>query len=49
MPDVDKSGWQPPQKIATMIRQWADGENRPDNGSFAKVHYENGVIYPTFL
>jgi hypothetical protein len=46
---LDKSSWAPCDKIALMIRQWADNENRPSNGSFAKVHYENGVVYPTFL
>ena len=49
MPDADKSEWAPCDKISLMIRQWADGENRPQNGSFAKVNYQNGVVYPTFL
>jgi dihydropteridine reductase len=39
MPDADKTEWQPVDKIATMVGQWAEGQNRPDNGSFAKLHY----------
>lgn len=49
MPGVDTSEWAPCEKIGVMVRQWAENENRPENGSFAKVHYENGVVYPTFL
>lgn len=49
MPDADMSEWAPPEKIAQMVRQWADGENRPLNGSFARVEYKNSVVYPTFV
>ena len=49
MPDADKSEWAPPDKIAAMVKQWAEGENRPANGSFAKVEYKNATVYPTFL
>ena len=41
MPDEDKSSWLPPEKIAELVRAWADGENRPENGSFAKLNYKN--------
>ena len=49
MPDADFSSWAPTDKIALMIRQWADNENRPTNGSFAKIQYKNGVVYPDFM
>ena len=49
MADADKSEWAPPDKIAQMVRQWADGENRPLNGSFAKVEYKNQSVFPTFV
>lgn len=49
MPDADTSEWTPLDKLAMMIRQWSDKENRPVNGSFAKVNFKNGVVYPTFL
>lgn len=39
MPDADQSTWLPPEKIADLLRAWADGENRPINGSFAKLTY----------
>lgn len=49
MPDADTSGWLPPDKIGSLIRGWADGENRPENGSFAKLNFKNGSIVPDFL
>ena len=49
MPDADKSAWQPPEKIAQLVRTWADGDNRPTNGSFAKLVYESGSIVPEFV
>ena len=49
MPDADKSNWLPPEKIGELLRQWADNENRPENGSFAKLHYESGTVVPEFV
>ena len=49
MPDVEKVEWQPPAKIADLVFTWANGENRPDNGSFAKLKYESGCIVPEFM
>ena len=49
MADADKSEWLPPEKMSELIRAWADGENRPINGSFAKLNYKNGVVLPEFL
>lgn len=45
MSDADKSGWAPPEKVAHLIRRWADGENRPTNGSYAKLIYEQESVY----
>ncbi len=49
MPNEDKSGWLPPDKIAEVLRSWAEGENRPENGSFAKLNYKNQCVVPEFL
>ena len=49
MPDADHSTWAPPEKIAQMVRGWAQGENRPSNGSFARIEYENGTVFPKFM
>lgn len=49
MPDEDKSTWLPPEKIGELIRCWADGENRPENGSFAELNYQNETVVPKFL
>ena len=49
MPDVDTSEWQPPEKIAELVTGWAQGNNRPENGSFAKLKYEAGCIVPEFM
>ena len=49
MPDADHDTWAPPDKVAAMVCQWAEGENRPLNGSFAQIDYKNGSVFPTFL
>ena len=49
MPDADTSTWIPPEKIGDLLRAWADGENRPLNGSFAKLTFKNGSCVPEFL
>ncbi|CDW74303.1 UNKNOWN [Stylonychia lemnae] len=49
MPDADKSTWLPPDKVADLLRAWANGENRPQNGSFAKLTFKNGSVIPEFL
>lgn len=50
MPDAkDKESWLPTDKVASLVRAWADGENRPQNGSFAKLTYKNGAVVPEFL
>jgi len=49
MPEADKSDWQPPDKIAELVRGWAEGDNRPVNGSFAKLVYKNECVIPEFV
>ena len=49
MPDADHSTWAPTNKIANLVSGWAEGENRPLNGSFARIDYENNTVFPTFL
>ena len=49
MPDADTKDWLPPEKIAELVRMWADGENRPENGSFAKLVYKAGCVVPEFV
>jgi len=46
MPDADYTKWAPTDNVAQLIRGWANGENRPENGSFAKLNYEKGVVFP---
>jgi hypothetical protein len=49
MPDEDKSTWLPPEQVGELLRGWADGENRPENGSFAKLNYKNKAVIPEFM
>ena len=49
MPNDDHSIWLPPDNIANLVRAWAEGENRPVNGSFAKLNFQNGAVVPQFL
>jgi len=49
MPNEDKSTWLPPEKIGELLRAWSEGENRPENGSFAKLNYKNQCVVPEFI
>lgn len=44
MPDMDTNTWLPTEKLAVVIQKWADGENRPENGSYVKLDYANEVL-----
>jgi dihydropteridine reductase len=49
MPNEDTSSWLPPEKVGELLRSWAEGENRPENGSFAKLNYKNQCVVPEFI
>ena len=49
MPDADHDTWAPCDKVAQMVKMWAEGENRPLNGTFAKIEYEKGSVFPKFM
>ena len=39
----------PHEQLAFQVRQWVDGIDRPDNGSFAKLDYTDGKLNTTFV
>lgn len=49
MPDADFSKWAPPEKIAGLLKMWADGKNRPVNGAYALLKVSKGSVVPEFL
>lgn len=49
MPNADYSKWSNPVSIAGLLKMWADGDNRPANGSFAVLKCINGNIVPDFV
>lgn len=49
MPQEDTSKWLQPGSVAALVKMWAEGENRPENGSFAVVKKEAGCAVPEFL
>lgn len=49
MPNADFSTWCDPLAIAGLIKMWADGNNKPANGSFAVLRSVNGHIVPEFV
>lgn len=49
MPDADMSTWIPPTKLADLVSAWAKNENRPANGSFARVSYQNECVVTSFV
>ena len=49
MPTADFTTWTKPDHIAGLLRTWADGTNRPKNGSFAVLKTLNDSVVPEFL
>jgi NAD(P)-dependent dehydrogenase (short-subunit alcohol dehydrogenase family) len=49
MPNEKTDDWLPPEKVAELLRMWAEGENRPENGSFAKLVFKAGCVVPEFV
>jgi dihydropteridine reductase len=49
MPNADFSTWCEPKAIAGLIKMWADGNNRPQNGSFAVLKKIDGNVIPEFV
>ena len=49
MPTADHSTWAPPEKIAGLLKMWAEGVNRPKNGSYAVLKTINGSVVPEFV
>jgi len=49
MPDADFSKWTNPNSVAGLVKMWAEGYNRPANGSFAHLKWENNQVIPEFL
>lgn len=49
MPDADFTKWSNPASIAAMIKMWAEGLNRPANGSFAVLKVDSGAVVPEFV
>lgn len=49
MPTADFSKWTDPGAIAGLVKMWAEGHNRPENGSFAILKNVNGQVVPEFV
>jgi hypothetical protein len=49
MPDSDFSKWTNPVQIAEILKMWADGTNRPDNGSFSILKNQHGMVVHEFV
>lgn len=48
MPEFEDDKFTPCDQVADLIQSWANGENRPENGSFAKLNFEKGCVVPEF-
>lgn len=48
-PDVDTKDWVKPEKLAILIKKWADNKNRPENGSFIRLKSEEGEVVPEYV
>ena len=48
-PKEDFDDWLNPNALAGMIKMWADGSNRPSNGSLAIINSVNGSAVTKFV
>jgi len=42
-PDADRSTWANTDKVAELIKEWCEGKNRPQRGSFMYLKAQNGI------
>ncbi len=49
MPTADFATWVKPDSLSGLLKMWADGNNRPKNGSFALIKVEKGMAVPEFI
>ena len=49
MPKEDFTKWANPDQIAGLVRSWAEGLNRPKNGSFVHLKVKNGQSHQIFF
>ena len=49
MADADFSKWTHPDSMAALLKMWAEGNNRPQNGSFSVLKNANGMCVPEFV
>ena len=49
MPTEDFTKWTKPEGIATLIKMWADGLNRPKSGSFTVLKNKDNIVIPELV
>lgn len=50
MPDANRSSWVSTEGVATLLKEWAENKNRPDNGSYLLLKKnEKDVVVPEFV
>lgn len=49
MPNENFSTWAKPEQISGLLRMWADGNNLPNNGSFALLNVQKGSVVPEYI
>ncbi len=49
MRNEDYTQWIKPDGIATLIKMWVDGINKPKSGCFAVLRNKDGVVVPEFV
>ena len=49
MPNSDFSAWADPKKMASIIKRWSEGKERPKSGSFVVMGNVNGETVATVV
>ena len=50
MPDANRSSWVSTKGVATLLKEWIENKNRPDNGSYLLLKKnEKDVVVPEFV
>lgn len=48
-PGTDYNQWENVEEIARLIHMWANGENRPENGSFIAFEKTSKILFPKYV
>lgn len=49
MPDANRSDWVSTEGVARLLKEWAEGKNTPENGSYLHLKKDKENVVPEFV